>query len=351
MKRRDFLKNAALLGAALAAGAWPGVTQADPPPGLAGLLIIDTHAHPDMGAFWRDTSASWRYMAVAGLAVGSFAAIGDGRHIGLDRSYPGRSNRAIALEQLRNWREGIIAAGKVALVAKAADIPAPGPEKPGAILGVEGGDALEGKVEAVDEFYRLGVRIITLVHYHNNELGDIMYARSGFDAGLPGGGLSAAGRKIVARMQTLGMVVDVAHAERKTLRDVAAVTDAPLIDSHTGPNYQDQPGGVGRTRSWAEMETVAATGGVVCVFPMAQPGQTIAEWARVLKDMKDRIGAEHIGLGTDGGGSLPRLYGGYRDVRDLGKLVAAMAEAGFSAEEIAAFMGKNLHRVLAKCLG
>jgi microsomal dipeptidase-like Zn-dependent dipeptidase len=67
--------------------------------------------------------------------------------------------------------------------------------------------------------------------------------------------------------------------------------------------------------------------------------------------MKRRLGMAHVGLGTDGGGSLPDLIEGYRDVRDLVRLVAAMQEVGFSHEEIAAYMGGNFHRVLKDCIG
>jgi microsomal dipeptidase-like Zn-dependent dipeptidase len=62
--------------------------------------------------------------------------------------------------------------------------------------------------------------------------------------------------------------------------------------------------------------------------------------------MKKNIGSEHIGIGTDGGGGMP-LVSGYKDVRDLGKLPEALTDVGFTREEIAAFMGKNVHRVLA----
>jgi microsomal dipeptidase-like Zn-dependent dipeptidase len=67
--------------------------------------------------------------------------------------------------------------------------------------------------------------------------------------------------------------------------------------------------------------------------------------------MKERIGMEHVGLGTDGGGGIPRFVEGYRDIRDLSQLVAAMQEAGFTREEIAAYMGGNTYRVLEACIG
>jgi microsomal dipeptidase-like Zn-dependent dipeptidase len=58
-----------------------------------------------------------------------------------------------------------------------------------------------------------------------------------------------------------------------------------------------------------------------------------------------------VGLGTDGGGHLPALIEGYRDVRDLAKLVRAMEEVGFSQDEISTYMGGNFYRVLKICIG
>jgi microsomal dipeptidase-like Zn-dependent dipeptidase len=101
------------------------------------------------------------------------------------------------------------------------------------------------------------------------------------------------------------------------------------------------------------MEMVARTGGVVCSWPLGwrrSPKKTFADWAAELMAMKERIGIEHIGLGTDGGGGLGETVEGYRDVRDLERLVRAMLAAGFSWEDLAAFMGGNACRVLAASL-
>jgi microsomal dipeptidase-like Zn-dependent dipeptidase len=100
------------------------------------------------------------------------------------------------------------------------------------------------------------------------------------------------------------------------------------------------------------MEWTASTGGVVCSRPVdwdKQPSKTIRDWANELLEMKKKIGIEHIGIGTDGGG-IPHLVSGYNDVRDLGKLAEALTDVGFTREELAAFMGKNVYRVLGKYL-
>ena len=67
--------------------------------------------------------------------------------------------------------------------------------------------------------------------------------------------------------------------------------------------------------------------------------------------MKNRLGMDHVGLGTDGGPPRFDFIDGYRDIRDLVHLVRAMQEVGFSHGEIAAYMGGNLYRVLQSCIG
>ena len=101
---------------------------------------------------------------------------------------------------------------------------------------------------------------------------------------------------------------------------------------------------------------IAKTDGVVCTWPMGHRGDTVSrmtflDWARETLEMKKRLGMDHVGLGTDGGGRLPRLIEGYRDVRDLVHLPAAMQEVGLSREDIKAYMGGNFYRLLRSCIG
>ena len=313
---------------------------------VAGMRIIDPHQHPDKNpTASKDHSASYQFMKTIGAAAACYSAIGDFHN---HRYYAGLSSYESTLRQLRWWLDGVVAEGKVNLVLKAADVPGPRSSRPGAILGIEGGDALSGRVDRVDEFYKIGVRVITLVHYHNNEIGDIMHARRGSDPGPYRGGLSREGRAIIGRMQEIGMVVDVAHADIITLRQIAEMTQRPLIDSHTG--LRRQTGYYGRSRTFEEMEIVAGTGGVVCTWPVGWrrlPKKTFHDWAAELMEIKRRIGMRHIGLGTDGGGGLSKVVEGYRDIRDLELLAQAMLTTGFSREDIAAFMGGNTYRVLA----
>jgi microsomal dipeptidase-like Zn-dependent dipeptidase len=144
------------------------------------------------------------------------------------------------------------------MVLKASDVPGVvNPENPpGAILAIEGGDPLEGKPERVDEFYQMGVRIITVVHYRNNELGDIMGSYGSMDPGPYKDGLTLAGRKVIERMQEVGMVVDVAHAHSKTLRGIVEMNPRNLLDSHTSPCPGEDLKRCHRQRTWKDMELI-----------------------------------------------------------------------------------------------
>lgn len=329
---------------------------------MKGLKIIDAHAHPDRlippgrTEKWLDKSSTLKSIKALGMAASSFAAVGD--QVFLSRGRFQDSEFKNTMAQLDWWLHGIIKSHEARLILKTSDIlEGCGPTRsPGVILSIEGGDPLEGKVERLNEFYAKGVRMITLVHYRNNELGDVMKALKDLHPGPQNGGLTPTGRNVVERMQEMGMVVDVAHANTNTLKQIVEMSARPLIDSHTSLCSLENPSECGRLRTWREMEMVAKTGGVVCTWPLAYAKKsarrmTFFDWAREILEMKKRLGIDHVGLGTDGGGHLSKLIEGYRDVGDLIKLSKVMEEIGFSSEEIAAYMGGNFLRVLKHCIG
>jgi len=293
-------------------------------------------------------------MRPAGLGAACFAAVGDRAW---SRRIEGQTEYESVQAKLRGWLDGPVARGELDLVLRAADVPGPGAARPGIILGIEGGDPLEGRAERVDEFHALGVRVITLVHYRNNALGDIMHHRAKDpDPGPFRGGLTPEGRAVVARMEERGMLVDVAHTSTATLRDILAVAKRPVVDSHTGLCRREQAAdspGCKRHRTWEEMEWVARAGGVVCVWARGgRPGEghDFTVWARDILELRDRLGPQAVGLGTDSGGNLSSYVDGYRSWLDLRLLAAALLDAGMSPEDLTAFLGGNVLRLLRQCL-
>lgn len=356
MDRREFLGYCVTAGATLGLTSLSGCTTAIPvlspaeSAQLRGLRIADAHAHPHhlYGSKQYDpTTPTVAMMKRIGMSVCAFAAVGDlVRYEGSSGlPYP---NTQSQLSEIRALAE----AQQVRVVRKTADLQGlPGPaEALGAIMAIEGGDALEGRLKNLDSFYEVGVRLITVVHAHNNEIG----VNQGSQADGP---LTPFGIRVIERMNTLGILVDVAHAKPTTLKGIVEVSAAPVVDSHTSPRGRTPaPSRPTRFRSWAEMELIAKTGGVICTWPLAYSGAgpqrtSVSHWAEEILRMKTRLGIEHCGLGTDGGGNLPRTVEGWTAIASLPNLIGAMREVGLSQEDIGAYTGGNFLRILAKCMG
>ena len=262
--------------------------------------------------------------------------------------------------QLDHWKDGIVRTGRVKLVLKTSDIPqtaTPG-GIPGCILAIEGGDALEGNPDRVNEFFAYGVRMITLIHYSNNQLGDCMRNWTGMNPGFRphNDGLTPAGRRRDREDAGAG------HGRRRGPRRLADPQADRRDDPAAGRGFPHPPLYAGRREAMRALPNLEGHGGcgkdgrrrlhmdVGNDAGKDKEGNLPGLGAEIL-EMKKRIGMEHVGLGTDGGGGIPRFVEGYRDIRDLSHLVKAMQEAGFTREEIAAYMGGNTYRVLKACMG
>ena len=361
MNRRTFMKycalfasNAALGRLLLACAHGPAAPAPEYPP-IAPMNVVDAHAHPDQFFTERprkiDASASMDSIRESGILGCSFAAVGDMES--LRRGYPGHDfeDTRRQLSRVLEWAE----AGSVLIARTEKDFTAGGRRTPRAVLSIEGGDCFQGELSKLDAFHQSGVRLVTLMHYTVNDIGDIMTEAP------RNKGLTAFGKQIVERMQRLGMMVDVAHAHPLTLEGIATVSSKPLIDSHTNPAPLSRPPQgsekmLQRMRSWDEMEMIAKTGGLVCTWPLKSEyggwqRLSLEDWARETVEIKSRLGMDHVGLGTDGGGQLPRRISSFKDYRDLGKLAAALANAGLSEDDIRAYMGGNFLRVFRTCVG
>jgi microsomal dipeptidase-like Zn-dependent dipeptidase len=99
------------------------------------------------------------------------------------------------------------------------------------------------------------------------------------------------------------------------------------------------------------MEWITQTGGVIGTWPLAYAHRTTLEdWAREILELKTRLGITSVGLGTDGGGRLPKTVEGYKNSRDMGKLVKAVEDVGLDQTDIRAFLSGNLERVVRASL-
>lgn len=307
---------------------------------LKGIPIWDAHAHPH--SFFSDksdpTTPSIATMKENGVSVCVFAAVGD--LVYTDR-WGGRGNSpkfetARQLDQVKRWAKS----GDIKIIKTVMDLEHLRPSELGAIVAIEGGDALEGLLENLDYFFEdYSVRLITLLHDTTNAIGR-------HQRGAPSGeGLTPFGQSVVDRMNRLGMIIDVAHAQTKTLKDITAITTKPVLDSHTSISTKKTP--FSRFRSWEEMEWITKTDGVICTWPLAHSNRsTLVDWAKEIIDIKSRLSISHVGLGTDGGGRLPKTVEGYKNMMDIWKLVKAMMEVGLDQPDIRAFLEGNLERAV-----
>jgi len=193
----------------------------------------------------------------------------------------------------------------------------------GLIYGFQDGVAFETDLPRLDALHRLGIRIVQPTYNRRNLLGDGCLEPAN-------AGLSKAGVEAIARMNELGILVDLSHCGRQTAADAIKVSNRPVAFTHTGSAAQnDHP----RNRTDAELRAVAEKGGVSGVFfmPFLAEGKqpTAADVIRHLEHMVQVAGEDHVSIGTDGGISPEVLTPEFRE-RHAG-FVRRRREAGISA--------------------
>jgi membrane dipeptidase len=205
-------------------------------------------------------------------------------------------------------------------------------------LGIEGAQALEGRLENLDHLFDAGIRMVSPSHFFDTSVG-------GSSAGETKGGLTGFGRQVVRRMEAKGMIVDVAHASEQTIDDVLAMATKPVVSSHTGVKATcDSP----RNLSDRHLRGIAKTGGVIGIayFAPAVCGEDAAAIARAIRHAVAIAGIEHVALGSDFDGAITEPF----DTTGLPLLFDALMNAGLSENDIAAVAGGNALRVLGQAL-
>jgi len=261
-----------------------------------------------------------------------------------------------------------------------------------ALMGIEGGHSIENDMHLLRDYYRLGVRYMTLSWSNTNEWadssGDINDTKVQHHNGL-----TDFGKQVVIEMNRLGMIVDISHVADKTFWDAIATTKAPVIASHSSARAL-----VNHPRNMTDdmLRAVAKNGGVVQVnfysafvdedYRKAMEAQDKDEAAAVQEYMverkaagktvtytdKDRVerewtakiprppfkslidhidhvakvaGVDHVGLGSDFDGVSGATPQGMDSAADLPKITQALLDRGYSTEDIKKILGGNLLRV------
>jgi membrane dipeptidase len=208
----------------------------------------------------------------------------------------------------------------------------------GALLASEGLQNLEGKLSNLNTLYKAGYRMAGFTHFFDNELAGSMH-------GLKKKGLTPFGRDVMKAMEAKGMVIDIAHASHSAVAEILATATKPVVSSHGGVQATCK---VNRNLTDAEIRGVAKTGGVIGIgyWDGAICSTEPADIARAIKHVRDLVGIDHVGLGSDFDGATTTPF----DTAGLAHVTQALLDAGFTESDIAKVMGGNVMRVLTAVL-
>lgn len=216
--------------------------------------------------------------------------------------------------------------------------------KVAAILSIEGGEALAGEIYVLRMLYELGVRSICLTWNNRNEIADGMYERD------TGGGLTTFGREVVAKMNDLGMIVDVSHLAPKGFWNVIEITKSPIIASHSNAKKI-----CSHIRNLDDEQIIAIhkNGGVIginlCDEFISSNNASITDVIRHIEYIASLVGIDNIGLGADFDG-VERLPSGINGVQDVVKIFDELQKLNYKQDDIEKIAGKNFLRVIKEVI-
>ncbi len=255
-----------------------------------------------------------------------------------------------------------------------------------ALMGIEGGYAIENSLYALRDFYRLGIRYMTLTHNVSHDWADAHRGE------VKNNGLSPFGKEVVKEMNRLGMLVDISHVSVKTMSDTLDVSTAPIIASHSNARGIND-----HTRNVPDeiLKRVATNGGVIMLnfYPSFLDARTnteenersaklkpqidalreqfkdnpqayneaerklldanpiyIAPYTRIvdhIDHIKKVAGIDIIGIGSDYDG-VPFLPAGMNGMEDLVLVTYEMLRRGYTEQEIRKVLGENFLRSFSK---
>jgi membrane dipeptidase len=259
-----------------------------------------------------------------------------------------------------------------------------------AAIGIENGYVLGKNLEMLDRDYELGARYVTLAHDGDNDLARSARPKPDFGDGTVDTGVTELGAQAIARMNRLGIMVDVSHGSKKTALDAMRLSRAPVIASHSGVagvlvhprNMDDETlralrddGGVIQVVAYDDYlkappdEKVAAQrelresvglterGGLGALTPEQRarwdegqrairerwPGATVRDLVDHIDYAVTLIGVDHVGISSDFGGGGGII--GWQDASETRNVTAELEARGYSRADIAKIWSGNLLRV------
>lgn len=206
------------------------------------------------------------------------------------------------------------------------------------MLGVEGAHCLENDLNNLNEFYKAGIRYIGITHFFDNEW-------AGSAHGMKKEGLTAQGKKLIHKMDSLHIIIDIAHASKTTIDDILAETSQPILVSHTGvKGVCDNQ----RNLTDKHIMEIGKRNGLIGIglWETAVCGTDAAASAKSIKYVADKIGVDKVALGSDFDGAINTHF----DVTGLPLIKKALEKEGFNSNQISQIMGGNIRDFLLKNL-
>jgi membrane dipeptidase len=216
--------------------------------------------------------------------------------------------------------------------------------KVGAILSVEGGDALNSELSVLRQLYRLGVRSMLFTWNHRNMLADGSLETHG-------AGLSDFGRQVVKEMNRLGMIIDVSHLCEASFQDVLELSTAPVIASHSNArSVCSHP----RNLSNEQLMNLKNKGGVAGItfypfFLTNSENASIDDVIRHIEHICSILGEDNIGIGSDFDG-IECVPAGLEESQCIPLLFERLLKLNYSESFIEKFAGLNFMRVIRQIL-
>ncbi len=212
------------------------------------------------------------------------------------------------------------------------------PHVVGALLGSEGAHPLLDDPANVEVLFRAGYRMIGLAHFFDNPFSGSAHGREKY-------GLTDKGRELVPRMETLGMLVDLAHVSPAAIADVLKIARRPVVVSHTGVRATCNNR---RNLSDDQLRGIARTGGVVGIgyWETAVCGTEMRYVTAAMRHVIEVVGDDYVGLGSDFDGATTTGF----DVSQLPSLTQQMLNDGMSETTVKKVLGGNVQRVLRQVL-
>lgn len=210
------------------------------------------------------------------------------------------------------------------------------------MLGIENGIALDGKLDNLKHFSKRGVVYMTLCHNGDNDICDSAKGNQTND------GVSNFGKKVIKKMNKLGMMVDLSHASEKSFYDALKISKDPIFCSHSNCRALcDHP----RNLTDDQMRALAKKGGVMQItlyhgFLRADGEATVEDVFAHLDHAIEVMGIEHVGIGTDfdGDGGVR----GFANSSDVINFTRLMLKHGYSEDDIINIWGMNILVLMTK---